>query len=190
MTQPVETANGGSAVDAADGVSPNGAKTEQAFIVGDKVLRGKSAVTDVKASPKTVFTREMADTVKINIQKALKTGSDKIDVVLKTKDLGTVKIHLDIDKDGNMKAVISTARADTLDLLRADLSGLKQALADSGFNMNDQAFAFNYRGERFDDGDRDQSRRFADDDGADGEADETAAVTTENSGRYALNIKV
>lgn len=189
-TQPVETANGGSAVDAADGVSPNGAKTEQAFIVGDKVLRGKSAVTDVKASPKTVFTREMADTVKINIQKALKTGLDKIDVVLKTKDLGTVKIHLDIDKDGNMKAVISTARADTLDLLRADLSGLKQALADSGFNMNDQAFAFNYRGERFDDGDRDQSRRFADDDGADGEADETAAVTTENSGRYALNIKV
>lgn len=187
-TVSTETAGGKSAVEQADGVSANGGtKTAQAFVVGDRVLRGKSAAADVKAAQKTVFTREMADTVKINIQKALKAGLDKIDVVLKTKDLGTVKVHLDIDRDGNVKAVISTARADTLDLLRADLSGLKQALADGGFNMSDESFAFNYRGERFDDGgERGRNGGFSNG----GDADETDADAAEDSGLYALNIKV
>lgn len=188
-TVPTETAGGKSAIEPADGVQADGgSKTAQAFIAGDRVSRGKSADADVKTAQKTVFTREMADTVKINIQKALKAGLDKIDVVLKTKDLGTVKVHLDIDRDGNVKAVISTARADTLDLLRADLSGLKQALADGGFNMGDESFAFNYRGERFDDGgERGRNGGFSN---GGGDADETDADAAEDSGLYALNIKV
>ncbi len=164
----------------------------QTFIPAGQELKGK-AVSGTAAPPKHVPVNELADQIKVNIKKALKAGLDKIDVVLKHKELGTIKVHLEIDKDGNMKAVLSTARTETLDLLRADLQGLKQALTDSGFNMNDEAFSFNYRGERYDDGEREQNER-RHNGGAANEDDEIlsapAPSAADYSGLYALNIRV
>lgn len=170
--------------------APN-TQTGQTFIPAGQELKGK-AVSGTTAPHRAVPVNELADQIKVNIKKALKAGLDKIDVVLKHKDLGTIKVHLEIDKDGNMKAVLSTARADTLDLLRSDLQGLKQALADSGFNMNDEAFSFNYRGERYNDerGQNEQRHTGA----ADTEEEEIhsrpAPSAADYSGRYALNIRV
>lgn len=164
----------------------------QAFIPAGQELKGK-AVSGTAALPKHVPVNELADQIKVNIKKALKAGLDKIDVVLKHKELGTIKVHLEIDKDGNMKAVLSTARTETLDLLRADLQGLKQALSDSGFNMNDEAFSFNYRGERYDGG-REQNEQRHNGSTASDEEEEIpsrpAPSTADYSGRYALNIRV
>lgn len=93
-----------------------------------------------------------------------------------------------------MKAVLSTARTETLDLLRADLQGLKQALTDSGFNMNDEAFSFNYRGERYDDGGREQNERRHNGGTPSNEEEEIQSrpvpSAADYSGRYALNIRV
>lgn len=165
----------------------------QAFIPAGQELKGK-AVSGTAALPKHVPVNELADQIKVNIKKALKAGLDKIDVVLKHKELGTIKVHLEIDKDGNMKAVLSTARTETLDLLRADLQGLKQALTDSGFNMNDEAFSFNYRGERYDDGEREQNEGRHNGGTPSNEEDEIQSRPTPSaadySGRYALNIRV
>lgn len=165
----------------------------QAFIPAGQELKGK-AVSGTAALPKHVPVNELADQIKVNIKKALKAGLDKIDVVLKHKELGTIKVHLEIDKDGNMKAVLSTARTETLDLLRADLQGLKQALTDSGFNMNDEAFSFNYRGERYDDGGREQNERRHNGGTPSNEEEEIqsrpAPSAADYSGRYALNIRV
>ena len=160
------------------------------FVQIGQPLKGK-AVSGSATVAKHTALNELSDQIKINIKKALKAGLDKIDVVLKHKDLGTIKVHLEIDKDGNMKAVLSAARTETLDMLRADLSGLKQSLADSGFNMNDEAFSFNYRGERYDGKDKEhkQHRRF---DTEPNEAEEIRLrpAATDYSGLYALNIKV
>jgi len=159
-----------------------------AFSVGHE-LKGKAVSGSVPVQ-KNIPVNELADQIKVNIKKALKDGLDKIDIVLKPKELGTIKIHLEIGKDGSMKAILSTARAETLDLLQSDLSALKQALADSGFDLNDQSFSFNYRGERYNDEHRQphSQNRFI----AEESVDETAetAGTLSISGRYALNIRV
>jgi len=153
-------------------------------------LKGK-AVSGTVPVQKNVPTNELVDQIKVNIKKALKDGLDKIDIVLKPKELGTIKIHLEIGKDGTMKAVLNTARAETLDLLQSDLTVLKQALADSGFDLNDQAFSFNYRGERYNDEQKQpQNRPTVSSAEADDETAEESAGTLSISGRYALNIKV
>lgn len=160
----------------------------QVFAAVHQGLKGK-AVSATAPAAHHAPAREVADQIKVSIKKALKAGLDKIDVIVKHKELGTIKVHLEIDKDGNMKAVLSSARSETVDLLRADLDGLKQSLADSGFNMNDESFAFNYRGERFDDDGRDGNGRREIADGADALTAD-AADETADSGLYALNIRV
>ena len=160
------------------------------FSVGHE-LKGK-AVSGSAPVQKNVPVNELVDQIKVNIRKALKEGLDKIDIVLKPKELGTIKIHLEIGKDGTMKAVLNTARAETLDLLQSDLTVLKQALADSGFDLNDQAFSFNYRGERYND-EQKQPQNGKHGFSAERTEDEDAEESAGNlsiSGRYALNIRV
>lgn len=175
---------------AADAAAPvSSVSAGQVFAAVHQGLKGK-AVSGTAPAVHHAPAREVADQIKVSIKKALKAGLDKIDVIVKHKELGTIKVHFEIDKDGNMKAVLSSARSETVDLLRADLEGLKQSLADSGFNMNDESFAFNYRGERFDDdGRRGENGRRETADGADAVTGD-AADETADSGLYALNIRV
>ncbi len=181
------TAENGSQTAAAAPVSS--APVGQAFAAVHQGLKGK-AVSGTAPTVNHAPAREVADQIKVSIKKALKAGLDKIDVIVKHKELGTIKVHLEIDKDGNMKATLSSARSETVDLLRADLDGLKQSLADSGFNMNDESFTFNYRGERFDDdGRRGKSGRRETADGADAATGDVADEAAD-SGLYALNIRV
>ena len=170
--------------------SPTAQPSAAPFSVGHE-LKGK-AVSGSAPVQKNVPVNELVDQIKVNIKKALKEGLDKIDIILKPKELGTIKIHLEIGKDGTMKAVLNTARAETLDLLQSDLSALKQALADSGFDLNDQSFSFNYRGERYD-GEQKQPKNGQHDFSAERADDEDAEESAGNlsiSGRYALNIRV
>ncbi len=189
LTAADTTAENGSQTAANAAAPVSSAPAGQPFAAVHQGLKGK-AVSAAAPAVKHAPAREVADQIKVSIKKALKAGLDKIDVIVKHKELGTIKVHLEIDKDGNMKAVLSSARSETVDLLRADLDGLKQSLADSGFNMNDESFSFNYRGERFDDdGRRGESGRRETADGADAATADAADETTD-SGLYALNIRV
>lgn len=170
--------------------APSSAQAPAAIFSVGHELKGK-AVSGSAPVQKNIPVNELVEQIKINIKKAFKEGLDKIDIVLKPKELGTIKIHLEIGKDGTMKAVLNTARAETLDLLQSDLTVLKQALADSGFDLNDQAFSFNYRGERYNDEQKQpQNRRTVSSAEAEDETAEESAGTLSISGRYALNIKV
>lgn len=182
-----------SLTEAATSVQNTTAPTTQnapGFIQIGQELKGK-AVSGSTVVTKHVPLNELADQIKVNIKKALKAGLDKIDVVVKHKDLGTIKVHLEIDKEGNMKAVLSSARSETLDLLRMDLSGLKQSLADSGFNMNDDSFSFNYRGERYEEKDGHRQHHHTET-GIDEEEENVSEIASvsHGSGLYALNIRV
>lgn len=169
------------------------------FNAPNETLKGK-AVAGTPVPAKSVPANELVDQIKVNITKAVKAGLDKIDIILKPKELGTVRVRLEIDKDGGMKATLSASRADTLDMLQKDISALKQALSDSGFNMNDNTFSFNYRGEQFDGNGHqaaqeqrqnpEQAAAAAPEDENDLETAEIAALSSGISGRYALNIRV
>ena len=170
--------------------APSSAQAPAAIFSVGHELKGKAVASSAPVQ-KNIPVNELVDQIKVNIKKAVKEGLDKIDIVLKPKNLGTIKIHLEIGKDGTMKAVLNTARAETLDLLQSDLTVLKQALADSGFDLNDQAFSFNYRGERYNDEQKQpQNRQTVSSAEADDETAEESAGTLSISGRYALNIKV
>ncbi len=189
LTAADKTAENGSQTAANAAAPVSSAPAGQAFAAVHQGLKGK-AVSGTAPTVNHAPAREVADQIKVSIKKALKAGLDKIDVIVKHKELGTIKVHLEIDKDGNMKATLSSARSETVDLLRADLDGLKQSLADSGFNMNDESFSFNYRGERFDDdGRRGESGRRETADGADAATGDVADEAAD-SGLYALNIRV
>lgn len=190
---------------AVEGVSASGSANGSAVPAGqalfnapNETLKGK-AVSGSPVPAKTVPANELVDQIKINITKAVKAGLDKIDIILKPKELGTVRVRLEIDKDGNMKATLSASRADTLDILQKDISALKQALSDSGFNMNDNTFSFNYRGEQFDGNEHraaQEQRREpeqavpAAEEENDSEIADIAALSSGTAGRYALNIRV
>ncbi|MBR1777529.1 MAG: flagellar hook-length control protein FliK [Alphaproteobacteria bacterium] len=176
-----------------EAASPNISGAPTAVLSASHELRGKAVSGNVPVQ-KNIPANELADQIKVSIKKALKDGLDKIDIIVKPKELGTIKIHLEIGKDGTMKAVLSTARAETLDLLQSDLTALKQALTDSGFDLNDQSFSFNYRGERYND-EHQQSRHQHHSAAAETDDDlysdlPVSAGTLSISGRYALNIRV
>lgn len=157
-------------------------------------LKGKAVSGNVGVH-KNIPMNELVDQIKVNIKKALKEGLDKIDIVLKPKELGTIKIRLEIGKDGAMKVVLNTARAETLDLLQSDLSALKQALTNNGFDLNDQSFSFNYRGERYNrehEQQQNEHNRFHPEETENDELIDSvsSAGSLSFSGRYALNIRV
>jgi hypothetical protein len=52
---------------------------------------------------------------------------------------------MDVDRDGNVTSRLIADRADTLDLLRRDASGLERALQDAGLKTGDNAMQFSLR---------------------------------------------
>ena len=54
-------------------------------------------------------------------------------------------MRLDVDRDGNVTSRLIVDRADTLDLLRRDASGLERALQDAGLKTADNGLQFSLR---------------------------------------------
>jgi hypothetical protein len=80
-------------------------------------------------------------------QAAKPGGTDRIEIQLRPASLGAVDVQLNVAHDGRVTAVIAADRADTLDLLRRDASGLEQALRDAGLQADSGSLSFNLRGE-------------------------------------------
>lgn len=134
---------------------------------------------------------ELVDQIKVKISKAVKEGIDKIEIVLKPKELGTIRVKLIVGEDGKTTVSLTAANRETLELLQKEAAFLKQALTDAGMNMSDGAFAFFNRGEQSETHQNENSARFLHND----LTEETDDVSTEEtspavSGNHALNIKV
>ncbi len=59
-------------------------------------------------------------------------GKNRFEIRLDPAELGRIDVRLDIDRQGNVTSRLLVERADTLDLLRRDLSNLERALNDAG----------------------------------------------------------
>jgi flagellar hook-length control protein FliK len=91
--------------------------------------------------------QEVTNQIAVQIKKAIGEGSDHIRIQLKPAELGRVEIKLEVSGDGRALAIVSAERADTLDLLQRDASGLRQALQDAGLSTDSNSLSFNLRGE-------------------------------------------
>jgi len=83
--------------------------------------------------------------VAVHIARALDDGSRQFSLRLDPPELGRVDVHVELDHDGRVAAVISTDRSDTLDLLQRDARGLERALNDAGLRADRHGLSFSLR---------------------------------------------
>jgi flagellar hook-length control protein FliK len=72
-------------------------------------------------------------------------GKNHFEIRLDPPELGRIEVRLDVDRDGNVISRMIADRADTLDLLRRDASGLERALQDAGLKTSDNGLQFSLR---------------------------------------------
>jgi len=83
--------------------------------------------------------------VPIEIASKALADKNRFDIRLDPPELGRIEVRLDVDHDGNVTSRLTVDRADTLDLLRRDASGLERALQDAGLKTADNGLQFSLR---------------------------------------------
>lgn len=174
-------------VSAAVSAVSNTAAAQPAVFTAPNELKGK-AVSAPVVSQKQTPVNDLVDQIKVKITKAFKDGTDKIEIILRPKELGTIRVRLETDKDGKTTVHLTASRAETIDMLQRDVSALKQALNDAGLNTSDQAFTFNYRGEEQQNSSHEQkTASFLHNEV---QAESETQDSPEDFGNHALNIRV
>lgn len=174
-------------VSAAVSAVSNTAAAQPAVFTAPNELKGK-AVSAPVVSQKQTPVNDLVDQIKVKITKAFKDGTDKIEIILRPKELGTIRVRLETDKDGKTTVHLTASRAETIDMLQRDVSVLKQALNDAGLNTSDQAFTFNYRGEEQQNSSHEQkTASFLHNEA---QAESETQDSPEDFGNHALNIRV
>ena len=83
--------------------------------------------------------------VALEIASKALAGKNRFEIRLDPPELGRIEVRLDVDKDGNVTSRMTVDRADTLDLLRRDATGLERALQDAGLKTADNSLQFSLR---------------------------------------------
>jgi flagellar hook-length control protein FliK len=108
---------------------------------GDSTALGDASAAKPALQPPPV------EQLRMQLGKGLNAGNDTISVQLHPADLGRVEVKLEL-QDGQVKAIITADRADTLTLLKNDAPSLQQGLQDAGLQTDSNALSFQLRGEQ------------------------------------------
>ncbi len=92
-----------------------------------------------------VAQQPVAEQVAVHIVKAAKDGVDKIKIQLTPENLGRVTVHLEMDKDALVKAVIATDKPEAAEWLAKDAKQLERALQDAGIKADTSNMEFQNR---------------------------------------------
>lgn len=102
--------------------------------------------TTVK-SPAAEPAQPQARQVAVQITRAVREGTDRIQVQLKPATLGTISIELEVGHDNRIIAIIAAERAETLEILQRDARSLERALNEAGLKTDSGSLSFDLRGE-------------------------------------------
>ena len=95
-----------------------------------------------------VVPQQILDQVKVNITRAAQEGADRITIQLKPAELGRIEVKLEVQANGQVQAIVTADRPETLDVLRQDARGLERALQDAGLKTDPNGLSFILRGEQ------------------------------------------
>jgi flagellar hook-length control protein FliK len=128
--------------------------SDQAMRLGDQSAASPPAAsTNATAHPRFATpTQPPASQVAAKLAAQAGDGNRSYDIQLDPENLGRVRVHLDVGKDGAVTASISADRADTLAMLRSDARTLQQALQDAGLSTSSGSLDFSLSGQRRDGG--------------------------------------
>ncbi len=138
-----------------------------------------SQTQNTKAASQT-GTPSPVEQIKVQIEKGLQQGATSIKVQLSPQDLGRVEVKLNVQSDGSVKATVIADRADTLNMLRNDSTGLQQALRGAGLNADSSSLSFYLRGgqqQQYAQGGQQQSNGGSDGDSSDDDLGAVAGVS-------------
>lgn len=127
--------------------------------------------------PAASFRAEILEQISVNIQKAVKDGTDKISIQLRPAELGRVDVRIEIAADGRAHVHVTADRSDTLDLLQRDARDLARALQDAGLRADAGNLQFSLREQA-----ADQRQGRARSNGGPQGIDETNAADSETAG--------
>ena len=74
-------------------------------------------------------------------------GTKTFDIRMDPPELGRVDVHLSVDRDGKVQAMLSAEHPRTLELLQRDSQHLERALKDAGLDLSNNSLNFSLKGE-------------------------------------------
>jgi len=75
------------------------------------------------------------------------SGTKTFDIRMDPPELGRVDVHLSVDRDGKVQAMLSAEHPRTLELLQRDSQHLERALKDAGLDLSNNSLNFSLKGE-------------------------------------------
>ena len=81
--------------------------------------------------------------VAVNIQRALREGTNRLTIQLSPAELGKIHVKLEIDEEKRVTAAVTVEKPSTLELLQRDVKGLERALQEAGLKMDGNDLSFN-----------------------------------------------
>ncbi|HWA48053.1 MAG TPA: flagellar hook-length control protein FliK [Dongiaceae bacterium] len=81
--------------------------------------------------------------VAVNIQRAVREGTNRLTIQLSPAELGKIHVKLEIDEEKRVTAAVTVEKSSTLELLQRDVKGLERALQEAGLKMDGNDLSFN-----------------------------------------------
>src|SRR5262249_33258760 len=92
-----------------------------------------------------VLQHPASEQLAVNLKRAVKDGSDQIQIELNPASLGKIEVRLDSSHDGRGSAVISADRPETRQMLNQAAKPIEQSLRDAGLGTDAAPLTFTRR---------------------------------------------
>lgn len=92
--------------------------------------------------PQAPSSSQVIDQIKVNINKSVKAGLDRVTIQLRPDNLGRIEVKMELSQDGKVRAFVNVESKETLDLLQRDSRGLEKALQDAGLRTDSNNLHF------------------------------------------------
>lgn len=99
-------------------------------------------------SPPAPTSSQVIEQIKVNINKSVKAGMDRVTIQLRPENLGRIEVKMELSQDGKVRALVTAESRETLDLLQRDARGLERALQDAGLRTDSNNLHFELKSEQ------------------------------------------
>lgn len=105
----------------------------------------QTAAADRPAAPTST---QVIEQIKVNINKSVKAGMDRVTIQLRPENLGRIEVKMELSQDGKVRAFVTAESRETLDMLQRDARGLEKALQEAGLRTDSNNLHFALKSEQ------------------------------------------
>lgn len=98
--------------------------------------------------PPAPTSTQVIEQIKVNINKSVKAGMDRVTIQLRPENLGRIEVKMELSQDGKVRAFVTAESRETLDMLQRDSRGLEKALQEAGLRTDSNNLHFALKSEQ------------------------------------------